>query len=182
MNRALIRLLAIVISIIYPFLWWWCHQRGISMLYPALLMASTWAVRGMLEQGFMRSLSMILAGIFLLLAIAQIPGLMLYYPLLVNGLMLILFARSLYVGMPVIERFARLQRPDLPEEAIAYTRKVTVWWCGFFMVNGLITLGLILLGNVAWWAAYTGAISYGLMAGLFAGEWIYRRWILKITH
>ena len=53
-----------------------------------------------------------------------------YYPVIVNILMLILFAQSLYQKESLIERFARLQKPNLPVYAIAYTRNVTkVWWC-----------------------------------------------------
>jgi len=31
-----------------------------------------------------------------------------------------------------------------------------------------------------WWAAYTGIVSYVLMGILFAGEWIYRKLVLKV--
>jgi|GEM_PF-4818737 len=31
-----------------------------------------------------------------------------------------------------------------------------------------------------WWAAYTGIVSYVLMGLLFAGEWVYRKTVLKV--
>ena len=31
-----------------------------------------------------------------------------------------------------------------------------------------------------WWAAYTGMVSYVLMGILFAGEWVYRKLVLKV--
>jgi uncharacterized membrane protein len=30
------------------------------------------------------------------------------------------------------------------------------------------------------WAIYNGAIAYGLMGCMFAGEWLYRKLVLKL--
>jgi hypothetical protein len=43
---------------------------------------------------------------------------------------------SLLSGPSMIERLARLREPDLPPEAIRYTRRVTQAWCVFFVFNG----------------------------------------------
>jgi uncharacterized membrane protein len=53
------------------------------------------------------------------------------YPALVNVVMLLVFGTSLRFGPPLVERLARLQEPDLPPFAVAYTRRVTQVWCGF---------------------------------------------------
>jgi len=55
------------------------------------------------------------------------------YPALVNVVMLAVFGTSLRFGPPLVERLARLQEPDLPPFAVAYTRRVTQVWCGFFV-------------------------------------------------
>jgi uncharacterized membrane protein len=96
------------------------------------------------------------------------------YPVLVNAVMLGLFGLSLRHPPTAIERFARLQDPDLPPEAIPYTRKVTVVWCAFFVINGLIAAGTALWASDRLWALYNGLIAYLLMGALFAGEWLVR--------
>ncbi|NVJ23528.1 MULTISPECIES: hypothetical protein [Myxococcus] len=97
------------------------------------------------------------------------------YPVLVNAMLLAVFATSLVYPPSVIERLARLREPELPPSGVAYTRRVTQVWCGFFVVNGSIALGTALWASDATWALYNGLIAYGLMGVLFAGEWLVRR-------
>lgn len=76
----------------------------------------------------------------------------------------------------MVERFARLQVPDLPEAEVAYTRSVTRVWCVFFVINGSIALVLALMDDIEAWALFTGLISYLLIGALFAVEYVYRHW------
>ena len=96
------------------------------------------------------------------------------YPLLINAFMLALFAGTLMSPPSMIERFARLREPDLPVRAIAYTRRVTQLWCGFFVVNGLIALATALWASPEVWMLYNGFIAYLLMGLLFGGEYLFR--------
>ena len=79
------------------------------------------------------------AAIGFLVIVSNSPLYLKFYPVCVNGLMFVLFFLSLLRPPSVIERFARIQEPDLPEAAVRYTRKVTIVWCGFFVVNGVST-------------------------------------------
>jgi uncharacterized membrane protein len=97
------------------------------------------------------------------------------YPLLVNAVMFVVFAVSLVRPPSAIERIARLSEPDLPAEGVAYTRRVTQVWCGFFVCNGLVSLATALWATNEVWALYNGLVSYGIMGLLFAGEWLVRR-------
>lgn len=97
------------------------------------------------------------------------------YPVLVNAIFLTVFATSLAYPPSIIERLARLREPDLPASGVAYTRKVTQVWCGFFLLNGGIALGTALWASAGTWALYNGLISYGLMGLLFAAEWVVRQ-------
>jgi len=97
------------------------------------------------------------------------------YPVLVNLAMLSVFATSLWRGMPVIERLARLKEPDLPPAGVRYTRQVTRVWCAFFLFNASIAGWTALHADLATWTLYNGLISYVLMALLFGGEWLVRR-------
>lgn len=95
---------------------------------------------------------------------------LLFYPVFINALLFILFFLSLFQKMSIIEHFARLKTPDLPAAAIHYTRNVTKIWCVFFILNGLIALYTIYLGDLSIWTLYNGLISYILMAILFVTE------------
>ncbi|MBE0400038.1 hypothetical protein EI168_07930 [Halomonas sp. FME1] len=96
------------------------------------------------------------------------------YPVAVNAIMLAIFLSSLWRGMPVIERLARLREPELSAAGVRYTRNVTWAWCGFFMFNGAIACWTALYADLATWTLYNGAISYGLIGIMFIGEWLLR--------
>lgn len=97
------------------------------------------------------------------------------YPVAVNAFMLVMFASTIVRPPSAIERLARLREPDLPEAAVAYTRKVTLVWCAFFLVNGCIALATALWGTEAQWTLYNGAIAYVLMGVIAAVEWLVRK-------
>lgn len=97
------------------------------------------------------------------------------YPVAVNAIMLAIFLSSLWKGMPIVERLARLREPDLPPEGVSYTRRVTWAWCGFFIANGSIACWTALYADLAIWSLYNSVISYALIALMFAGEWLIRR-------
>ena len=97
-----------------------------------------------------------------------------FYPVAVNGIMLFVFGYSLMRGMPMVERLARVTEPDLPALAVPYVRKVTVMWCIFFALNGLVALYTALWASFEVWAWYNGAFAYGLMGAVFAVEWLVR--------
>lgn len=105
--------------------------------------------------------------------------LLLFYPVVVNSVMLAVFGGSLWSTMPIIERLARLREPDLPERAVRYTRRVTQIWCAFFIINGGIALFTALYGDLSLWTAWNGMISYLLMGTLMAGEWLVRQRVIK---
>jgi uncharacterized membrane protein len=97
------------------------------------------------------------------------------YPVLVNTVLLAVFGFSLWRPPTVIERLARLREPELPAAGVAYTRRVTQVWCGFFVFNGGIALATALWGSDAAWAFYNGLVAYVLMGALFGAEWLLRR-------
>ncbi len=103
------------------------------------------------------------------------------YPALVNAVMLAVFGTSLRFGPPLVERLARLQEPDLPPFAVAYTRRVTQVWSGFFVLNGSLALLTALYASDRAWMLYNGLLAYVMMGVLFAGEWLVRRRV-KAAH
>ena len=86
-----------------------------------------------------------------------------------------IFATTLIKPPSMIERFARLAEPDLPETGVVWTRKVTVVWCVFFALNALIALATVLFAPMKIWVLYNGVISYVLMGMLMLGEFLLRK-------
>lgn len=105
--------------------------------------------------------------------------LLLFYPVVINAVMLCVFGVSLFTTMPLVERLARLQHPDLPPQGVLYTRRVTQIWCVFFIINGATALFTALRGDMALWTLWNGMIAYLLMGMLMAGEWLVRRRVIK---
>lgn len=104
-----------------------------------------------------------------------------FYPVLMSAAMFCLFAWSLGQRQSIVERFARIIYREFPAEAVAYTRRVTTVWCGFFLVNGLIALWTALAASWATWTLYNGFISYVFMGLLFIGEYAVRQRLLGAT-
>lgn len=122
-------------------------------LYPAMLLAIGCA----------------LASIFL-----DHAGALKLIPVVINVACLIGFASTLRHPPSMIERFARLKEPHLSDTAITYTRQVTTVWCGFFVLNGSISLYTALFADMATWTLYNGLIAYLLMGLLFIVEYCVR--------
>lgn len=104
---------------------------------------------------------------------------LLFYPVIVNSALALIFSYSLVNPPPVIERLARLTQTDLPDHAIAYTRTVTKVWLVFFIINGLIAGYTALFTSLQTWTLYNGLIAYILMALLFSGEYLIRLRVQK---
>lgn len=81
------------------------------------------------------------------------------------------FQGSLRPGsVPIVERFARRRYAPVPELVRDYCRRVTRVWCGFLLLNGALAAALAFWAPLAWWALYTGLISYALIGLLLLGE------------
>jgi uncharacterized membrane protein len=107
------------------------------------------------------------------------PTALLYYPVLVNGVLLIVFGASLSAAQTVVERIARLRHKELPNEAIPYLRRVTAAWCVFFILNGTIALYTATASSFEAWALYNGLIAYLLIGAMFAGEFLIRIRVMR---
>jgi uncharacterized membrane protein len=161
--------------VLYPLAIWFGHGR-VEPRWLALLLLLAAAAR--LPAMKVSRLARWSAGAALLLAAGAVWANALLplklYPVLVSAALLVAFAYSLASPPSMVERMARLTEPNLPPEAIAYTRAVTQVWCCFFIVNGSIALGTAIWASEAVWSLYNGVISYILMGLLFAIEYLVR--------
>lgn len=167
---------------------------GVSILYPLLAMLGvrylgpTWVLVGLFVLLALRALPALKAKVpggltWGLLFVAAVVALVaLYdretsvrlYPALMSAAMLITFAQTIVSPPSMIERFARLVRPDLDEEGVRYARIVTLIWCAFFVVNCAMGVWTALYADWAFWALYNGVIAYIGMGVLFFGEFLVR--------
>jgi len=96
------------------------------------------------------------------------------YPAFMNAAMLLAFAQTLWRPPSMIERFARLVEPDLPESGVRYTRAVTWVWVAFFALNGAAAAYTAVYSSWTIWTLYNGAIAYIGIAVLFVCEMLVR--------
>lgn len=174
------------ILLAWPFVvWFGLMHNSLQWLLPLMaLMLMLRLHQARKNAGPMRFVmqSAALAGIVLCIASALLKThqLLLFYPVVVNMVMLTLFGGSLWTAMPLVERLARLHTPELPPAGVRYTRRVTQVWCFFFIVNGAIALFTALRGDMRLWTVWNGMIAYLLMGSLMAGEWLIRhRFIMR---
>ena len=173
-------ILLTLLSIAYPLLWYYGREHG-AFFWLAAAMCGLWLIRAALQKTrAQQAVSLLLAAFFAAVLLFRRPDSMYWYPVAVSLLMLAVFGASLFAKQTLIERLARLQHPDLPPAGVRHTRRVTQIWCGFFVFNAATAALLAWSGKHDWWALYTGIISYGLMGVLFAGEWVYRKVVLKV--
>jgi uncharacterized membrane protein len=171
----LLAALLAVVSLAYPVVVYLAlghvSPRWIALLLVALALARAWVTRESFWLGAAALATVLAAASFL----GDRWGPLKLYPALVNLVMLGLFGMSLWRGPSVVERLARLRESHFPPAAIAYTRRVTQVWCGFFVVNGLAAVATALWATPAVWALYNGLLSYVAMGALMGGEWLVRR-------
>lgn len=97
------------------------------------------------------------------------------YPFFMNAAMFAAFVNTLFHPPTMIERFARIQEPNLPEAGVRYTRKATIAWSVFIFTNGAIALWTALFADLTTWALYNGVVAYIAMALMFGAEMLVRR-------
>ena len=156
--------------------------RYVALLLAAILVAQRPWQMGRLVAGMSwleKSVGVFLLGFALLVASIDSESLLRFYPAAVNAVMLLLFGLSLRRPPSMVERLARLKEPELPPEGVAYTRKVTQIWCLFFVANGGVATWTALGASQKFWAFYNGFLAYVFMGLLFAGEWVFRRFVVR---
>lgn len=107
-----------------------------------------------------------------------------FYPVAINLCLLLFFGISLRFGPCIIFKFACLGDRTLAKSALrpfveTYCRKVTLVWCGFFILNGGAATYTCFAGSDKLWTIYNGLISYILMGCLFIGEFMIRKIVQK---
>jgi uncharacterized membrane protein len=145
----------------------------LGLLLPSLVLRMRGVPRD--ELWAVLKLPLALAALVAACAISGDPRFVLALPVLINVALLYGFASSLRT-VPMIERFARMQKAELSPAQLRYCRTVTLVWCVFFLVNAAVSAGLALWASVAAWTLYTGLVAYILMGSLGGTEYVIRKY------
>lgn len=84
------------------------------------------------------------------------------------------FLRSL-AGVPLIEHFARMVKPELGAAELAHCRAWTRIWGLYLLALAAIGLGLARWAPLRVWTVYVGVVNYVLVGALFAVEYLIRK-------
>ena len=171
----------VILTIAYPFIVYYSlgniDEKWLLLFLLSLLVMRWFVAKKITNNSMIESKAVLLSVVGISLIIwmkGESVGLK-FYPVIVSGGLLLLFAASLFAEQSIVERLARLQDKNLSKNAIKYTKKVTVCWCAFFIINASIATYIALWENDEVWVLYNGLISYVLMGTLAAGEWIVRQ-------
>ncbi|OTG84744.1 septation protein IspZ [Acinetobacter sp. ANC 4648] len=173
--KHLITGVVVILLILYPFLVGWSLSHGQFMWVSAMLLALGLLRLCSKSHNLMWPLTwfaILCGGLSLLL---KNQAWLKMYPVCMSVGAFMIFASTLIKPPSMIERFARLAEPNLPESGIIWTKKVTIIWCFFFVLNALIALATVLFAPMQIWVIYNGFISYLLMGTLLLGEYILRK-------
>jgi len=90
------------------------------------------------------------------------------------------FALTLRPGhTPLITAMARRMHGPLSAEMLSYTRKVTIAWVLFFVVQLSISVGLFCFGSLVAWSFFVNIMDIPLVALMFAAEYAIRLRVLR---
>jgi uncharacterized membrane protein len=176
-----VRLAGILLLGLYPIIVYF----GIGVLpasFFGLLLAAGIAARLAFVRNDNRALVLPALGILLVYAavataLAREQAL-LYYPVILNLILCVVFTISLRKGEPLLLRFVLSRGVVLSEYGPRYLTCLTAVWAGFFAANALIAAWTT-TASLETWALYNGFIAYLLIGALLGFERLYRSAFLR---
>lgn len=181
------KLASLLVTLAYPFIIYFCIRTS-SNTWSGALLFTLLVVQFFIFKKQKKSILNLDTKLFVLilsffglsLFFNKSNNVFLYYPLMMNTLFFVVFSKSLIKERtPIIESIATLMDGPLSQRAILYTRKVTIVWVVFFLINGSISLFTALSNDLNLWLTYNSFLSYCLMGVLFFVEYLYRTFVVK---
>jgi len=173
---------AAVAGVAYPFAVYFYRDH----LPPAVFVAAALLLMGIQLTAFRSSLAELWRVPLLISAILTVVIALLdqnvakeAYPVVRSLAVSAIFCWTLISPPSLVERFARLRRPHLPDTAIRYCRNVTIIWVVWLAINAAVAMSLVVHGDLRSWAIWTGGVSYIISGLIFAGEFGFRMLFLE---
>lgn len=167
------RCLFVVLFILYPLIVYWGLHRG-EIFWVGLFLFAVSAIEAVRKKTAITVSCAVATGLLGVLSYefsSSVP--LRIYPVLINLAWFLFWLQSL-TTVPMVERFARMRHPNLTSAERRYCRTVTLCWCVFFLINGVIALDSAWNRSLEWWTFYNGFLSYILIGVMFAAEWTVR--------
>lgn len=126
---------------------WWVSLAGIGLLISLVVLAKYWG-----------------------------PAYPLFLaPVLINSSLFILFGRSLLPGQtPLITQMSNSEYGETRPELAVFTRRLTIIWCGFFVIMLLESILLAKYATLEVWSLFTNILNYLFILVLFIGGYLYQ--------
>lgn len=172
-----IRAAVIVCFAVYPFLVFFGIQYfppGAFAVLIAVLVALRYGILIPEERTVLLPVLALLFGFSLATFILQSQTMLLWYPVLINFCLLVLFANSLRGDTPLLLRLVRARGIELSAFGPSYLRTLTGVWAVFFLINGMVAWWTT-TRSLETWTFYNGLLSYLLITILMGGEYLFRR-------
>ncbi len=180
-RRTIIVNLVSLAVFVYPFAIYYLIGTIDPLWFGAVLIALvTLRLGPMLRQGFNGVALLLFAVVFLgLLRWTGNDFVLRLYPTIISLVLLGVFGFSLIRPPSMIEKIAVQMGMERDTSSIAYTRAVTMIWCGFFAFNTCVSAGITIRGSMTAWTLYNGLLSYMLIGMIFGAEYIYRQYYFR---
>ena len=172
MNQAIGRAVFVGLLALYPFIvYFGIHYLPASFF--AVLLGVIVGLRMLAIRPEERMMVLPVMALLLVYAVgATIVGrtqALLYYPVLINTLLCVLFALSLFRGDPLLLRVVRARGIPMSEHGPPYMARLTAIWAVFFAANAMIAFWTT-TQSLKVWTLYNGLISYLLVGALILCE------------
>jgi len=169
----LIKVLAAALFILYPAAVYFGLTHGMAWL--GLTFLAIFFLYRAYFSAERRRFSIFMVLVLLIGMWLQQEAMVKFIPIIIHATLFLLFFQSLRLKQPIIEKFAKLDFPVLPEGMAEHCLFITRVWAIFFALNILINIGMIFWFPHAYWALYNGVIVYVLIGFLVIGEYGLRK-------
>ncbi|MGQ0586886.1 MAG: hypothetical protein ACT4PK_06765 [Gammaproteobacteria bacterium] len=174
-----------VLALSFPFLSHFAAILGWPLLqWAALVVICALPQYGGLRAGRWRNWLLLLALAAALLLLTRSGGgiyALFVPPVALPAMVAAFFIGSLRAGrVPLVTRFAAVERGTLSPELLAYTRNVTLAWAWLASALAVAAAALALFAPLWAWSVFTNFVCYALLGLMFAGEYAWRR--LRFRH
>ncbi len=172
------RVVFVVLLSLYPFIIYFGLQilpPGFFGLVLAILLLVRFGLVSPQERMTVLPIGAILLGYAIASAIVGSTAMLLYYPVIVNAILFLVFAGSLWTDEPILLRVVRARGIKISAYGPRYLTRLTAVWAGFFVANGMIAVWTTTM-SLEIWTIYNGLISYLLRGPLVLGELLFRRY------
>jgi len=172
-------LLLAAVLVVYPLLMFFMLDefgvRPLAVLLAALLLTRVLPIVQSSRKNAI-ALALLIVVFAAVLYLSRSEKLLMAYPAVISLIMLGAFAVTLFHPPSIIERFSRKMGVSVPPQAIPYMRVLTMFWCGFFLLNACVAALLAWQGDVTRWALYNGLVSYLIIGLLIVAELVFRQY------